>query len=292
MKVLLTGASGLLGGYLLRELASHDHRIIAWSGPRQGQPAAADITSVDLADRDAVAAAFAAARPDVVLHAAAVSSVAQCVRQSQQARSINIAGTQTMMELVTEARLRLLLISTDLVFDGERGNYREDDLPSPLSVYGKTKLAAERLVLGQRRAAVVRASLLYGPTMNGRRGFFDEQLISLHLGRNLPLFVDEWRTPLALSTAAAALTALAVSDFEGLLHVGGPQRMSRWEMGTRLAAHLRCGASACQPLSRSEVPSPEPRPRDTSLNSSRWRALMPQHRWPKYEDALREMGLG
>ncbi|HEX7447824.1 MAG TPA: SDR family oxidoreductase [Pirellulales bacterium] len=287
MNVLLTGASGLLGGYLLRELADHDHRVIAWGGPRQS--AAGASSPVDLAHRDAVAAAFAAARPDVVLHAAALSSVAQCFQQPQQARTINIGGTQLLMELAAAANARLLLVSTDLVFDGQRGGYGENDPPSPRSVYGQTKSAAERAVLGQPRAAVVRASLLYGPTRNQRRGFFDEQLARIRAGQPAPFFVDEWRTPLALSTAARALAALALGDFEGLLHLGGPERMSRWEMGARLAKYLRCDESACQPVSRAESPSPEPRPRDSSLNSSAWRAVMPDQPWPSFEEALSEM---
>ncbi len=296
MKVLLTGGSGLLGGYLLREFARRDCGVIAWSGPRSKTPAVGEPAPVDLVERDAVAAAFAAARPDVVLHAAAISSVAQCREQPERARAVNVLGTQLLMELAAEAHARLVLVSTDLVFDGARGGYREDDAPSPLSFYGKTKLAAEGLVLGQPRAAVARVSLLFGPSVNRRRGFFDEQLGRLRSGSPAPFFVDEWRTPLALPTAAAALATLAVGEFEGLLHLGGPERMSRWEMGTRLAAHLRCDASACLPASRTEAPSseaprPEARPRDTSLDSSRWRALLPQHPWPTFEDALSEMGL-
>ncbi|HJT35645.1 MAG TPA: SDR family oxidoreductase [Pirellulales bacterium] len=291
MRLLITGASGLLGGYLLRTLAGSDHAVVAWSGPTATQSTETNMVPVDLADRDTVAAAFAAARPDAVLHAAAVSSVARCFQQPAHARAVNVGGTQLLTELAVAAKARLLFVSTDLVFDGQRGGYREDDAPAPLSIYGQTKLAAEQMVLSSPRTAVARVSLLFGPGLGQRRGFFDEQLAALRAGRPCQLFIDEWRAPLALSTAAEALVALAVSDFEGLLHLGGPERMSRWEMGARLAAQLRCDASACLPVPRATMPAPEPRPRDNSLDSSRWRALMPSVRWPRFEEALSEMGV-
>lgn len=291
MRILLTGASGLLGGYLVPELVRGGHDVVAWSGPRTVPAANVATAPVDLADRARVAAAFAAARPHVVLHAAAVSSVAQCFQRPEAARAVNFGGTETLTELAAEADVRLLLVSTDLVFDGQRGGYREEDAPSPLSVYGQTKWASERAALKYRRAAVIRVSLLYGPTVNVRRGFFDEQVAALRAGRPCQLFVDEWRTPLALSTAAQALASLAVSELTGILHLGGPERMSRWEMGLRLAGYLGCDASACVPVSRGAASPPEPRPRDVSLDSSRWRALMPDARWPTFEDSLREMGV-
>lgn len=290
MRLLLTGASGLLGSYLLRTLASRDHTVVAWSGPRPTPPAGV-AAAVDLADRGAVAAAFSSARPDVVLHAAAISSVAQCFQQPTRARAVNVEGTQHLVELAAAASARVLFVSTDLVFDGQRGGYREDDAPSPLSIYAQTKLAAEQTVLGHRRAVVARVSLLFGPALGERRGFFDEQVANLRAGHPCRLFIDEWRTPLALSTAAQALAALAWSDFEGLLHLGGPERLSRWQMGLRLAAHLRCDASACVPLPRPAASAPELRPRDNSLDSTLWRELMPDHPWPAFEAALQGMGL-
>lgn len=291
MRLLITGASGLLGGYLLRTLAGRDHSVVAWGGSQTTQSPETNMVAVDLADGDAVAAAFASARPDVVLHAAAVSSVALCFQQPAHARAVNIGGTQLLTELAATAKARLLFVSTDLVFDGQRGGYCEDDTPAPLSIYGQTKLAAERTVLSSPRTAVARVSLLFGPSLGQRRGFFDEQLAAIRAGRLCPLFVDEWRTPLALSTASEALVALAGSDFEGRLHLGGPERLSRWEMGVRLAAHLRCDASAFVPVPRSAVAASEPRPRDNSLDSSRWRELMPGVRWPRFEEALSEMGV-
>jgi dTDP-4-dehydrorhamnose reductase len=223
-----------------------------------------------------------------VLHAAAQASVAECFRRPDQARRINAEGSALLAELADRAGARFVQVSTDLVFDGERGGYREEDEPSPLSVYGRTKVEAERAVLAFPRTAVVRVSLLFGPSVVGRPSFFDEQIAALREQRPCQLFEDEWRTPLSLITAARALLAVAHSDYAGVLHLGGPERMSRLEMGWRLAEFLGCKPSVLLPAPRN-VGSVEPRPRDTSLDSSRWRQQFPDQPWPTWEEALGEM---
>jgi dTDP-4-dehydrorhamnose reductase len=282
MRILLTGAGGQLGGYLLRELQGSADAVIAWAGSR----------AVDLRNKDAVVAALREARPDAVIHAAAVSSVARCHADPQTAHAVNVGGTDLLARLADEARARLVFVSTDLVFDGENAPYAEDDRPSRLSVYGRTKADAEAAVLARPRTVVARVSLLFGPSLVGRPSFFDEKVAALRDRRPCPLFADEWRTPLSLRTAARALVALARSDYEGVLHVGGPERLSRLEMGRRLAAFLGVDAVALVETTRAAAAVPGPRPRDTSLDSSRWRALFPGQPWPGWEDALREMGVG
>jgi dTDP-4-dehydrorhamnose reductase len=281
MRLLVTGGGGQLGAYLLRELSKQGVAPTTWSGTR----------TVDLTRADAVAEAFRAARPDVIVHCAAVSSVAISYRTPALAEAVNVGGTRVLGELADASRARLILVSTDLVFDGERGSYVEEDTPAPLSVYGRSKLLAEEPVRALARGLVVRVSLLFGPTLIGRPSFFDEQLAALREGRSCTVFSDEWRTPLSLWTAARALAALARSDCTGVLHLGGPERLSRLEMGRRLAAFLGADASVTVPARREDVPAPEPRPRDVSLNSSRWRGHFPHLPWPTWEDALREMAL-
>src|SRR5262249_60235432 len=117
-------------------------------------------------------------------------------------------------------------------------------------------------VLGGGRAAL-RVGLLVGPSLGGGPSFFDDQVAALRGRRPVRLFEDEWRTPLSLQTAAQAVVAVARSDFRGLLHVGGPERMSRLEMGRRLAAALGLDASVIIATRRQDAPAGEPRPRAT-----------------------------
>lgn len=285
MRWLVTGATGLLGGYLLRHLRGES--VVAWSGSRQTDVLGVPLVRVDLADPAAVATAFRTAVPDAVIHAAAVARVDECRRDPEKARRVNVDGSRLLAKLAAGARL--VFVSTDLVFDGERGQYREDDAPNPLTVYGRTKADAESAVLAFPHTTAARLSLLYGPCLTGRTSFFDRMVEALHHGRPLPLFADEWRTPLDLTTAATALVELARSDFTGLLHVGGPERLSRLEMGRQLAEVLGVSGESIVVTGRHDVPGDEPRPADTSLDSSRWRGLFPGLRWPAYREALTEM---
>ncbi len=290
LRLLITGATGQLGAYLLRE-AGDQPGLTAWGGPRGGDCRGVACRAVDLTDADAVRAAFREARPDVILHAAAWARVADCHRNPEAARRVNVGGTATLAELAGQASARLLLLSTDLVFDGTKAPYREDDPPGPVSVYGRTKLDAEAALQHLPRCVVARVSLLYGPSLTGRASFFDEQLRALRAGRPATLFADEWRTPLDLATAAHALVELARSDVQGIVHIGGPERLSRLEMGQRLARCLGVTCSGIVAVRRDEVPASEPRPRDVSLDSSRWRGLFPHLPWPTWEEALAHMGV-
>ncbi|MBL8795381.1 MAG: SDR family oxidoreductase [Planctomycetia bacterium] len=285
MRLLVTGASGQLGAYLLRELDRTDWQVTAWSGKHGSAPS----QPVNLTDRDAVTTAFRAARPEVVLHAAALSSVAECQRDPERAERVNVAGTRCLAELAAATQARLLLVSTDLVFDGRKGNYTEADAPAPLSVYGRTKQAAEQAVLATPGSLVARLSLLFGPSLIGRAGFFDQQVQALRAGQPLTLFDDERRTPLDYPTAARALMALAAASCTGLLHVGGGERLSRVEMGRRVARTLSVDPGCIVAQSRLAAPAPEPRPADTSLDTSRFRSLFPELRMPSFDEALRQL---
>jgi dTDP-4-dehydrorhamnose reductase len=289
MRILVTGASGQLGGYLLRELKRRGLAAHAWSGSRTGEFFDFPLRPIDLTDADAVADAFAAAAPEIVLHCAALTKVADCHRDPDLAGRTNTGATARLTELCRRAGARLVYVSTDLVFDGKRGNYHEGDEPSPLSGYGRSQWQAEEAVLAAPNSVVARVSLLFGPSVTGRTSFFDEQIAGFCARRPVNLFVDEWRTPLDLPTAAAALAALGLSDQTGLYHVGGRERLSRWEMGRQAATFLGIGTGAIVAAKQGDFGAPEPRPRDVSLDSSKWRAAFPQQPWPRFLEALQGM---
>jgi dTDP-4-dehydrorhamnose reductase len=289
-RVLLTGASGQLGAYLLWELWP-GYSVQAWSGSRQGDLFGVPLRPVDLTDFRQVSREFLAVSPDLIIHTAALARVGDCERDPERARRINAEGTAVLADLAERARARLVLISTDLVFDGESPPYRETDPVQPLTVYARTKVEAEKAVLDVPRSLVVRVSLLFGPSMNGKPSFFGGMMDSLGRGQPLMLFADEWRTPLALTTAARALVAVAArTDVTGVLHLGGPERLSRMEMGQRLAAFLNVAHPNLVAGLRQQVN--EPRPRDVSLDSTRWRRLFPNSPWPGWEEALGQMLAG
>jgi dTDP-4-dehydrorhamnose reductase len=283
--ILVTGASGRLGAYVLRELATAGLPAVGWSLSTSVTLFDVPVQPVDLTNRDRTERAFRDAKPAVVIHTAAVADPRKCADNPQQAKLVNAGGSRVLAELAD----RMVFVSTDLVFDGERGGYTEKDPPAPLSVYGRTKVEAERAVLAFPRHSVVRVNWMFGPALGGGRlTFFDNQVAALQDGQPLELFHDECRSPLGLATAARALVAVARSQYTGLLHVGGPERMSRVEFGERLAGYLKRDRPKIVPKSRTDGAT-EPRPRDTSFDSSRWRGLFPDVPWPGFEESVREL---
>ena len=290
-RILVTGASGQLGSYLLRELQRRGWPTVAWSQHPDVELCGYRCQPVQLRDTDQVVSAFQAADPQFIIHAAAMSGVADCYRDPGLARQTNVTATRLLVEMAEKYSARIVYVSTDLVFNGEKDVYDESDCPAPLSVYGQTKANAERCVLSGSRHLVLRMSLMFGPAINERPSFFQQQLSALRANTVCRLFRDEWRTPLDLESAARGLLEVVQSDATGILHFGGPERMSRLEMGLRLARHLGIGESLIQAIDREDVPTGEPRPRDTSLDSRRWCAAFPNLPRLDYEAALRRMGM-
>lgn len=286
MRILITGASGNLGHYLCRAAVRAGHQVVAWSHTSADSIDGIPPIPVDLTNPAALASAWNDARPDVVIHAAALASLDACARAPEQAWRLNVHATE---DLASRAR-RLIYLSTDLVFAGDHPPYAESDPPNPLSLYGRSKAVGELTARASSSSLVVRLSLLFGLRASPTKppNFFEQQLEALRNGSPMTLFEDEWRTPICASVAASALIALAESNTTGILHLGGPERMSRWEMGLRLAQFLGRDARVFHPTRRSDMPG-DPRPADVSLNSSPWRKLFPRMHWPNFEEALQDL---
>jgi dTDP-4-dehydrorhamnose reductase len=170
MRILITGASGLLGINLAMELA-RKHTVIGTVNQRRldltGVPF--EVISVDLLNEGAIEQTLEASRPDWVIHCAALANVDACEADPQQAEKLNTRLPGALAVNVARGGARLLHISTDAVFDGVTGNYSEEDIPNPLGVYARTKLVAEQLVLQANSHAVVARVNLFGWGITGRR---------------------------------------------------------------------------------------------------------------------------
>jgi dTDP-4-dehydrorhamnose reductase len=261
--LLVTGASGYLGRALL---ASSEPPVIA-TRLSSSEPAglALEWLRVDVRDAAAVDDLFERVRPRAVIHTA-------YLQQGPEAWATNVAGSAHVAAAAARCEARLIHVSTDLVFDG-RGTrpYREDDEPEPLTDYGRSKLEAERAVLAaQRDALVVRTSLMVGGPEPGPQ----ERLVlaAMDGDSDIAFFEDEWRSPVLVDDLAAALVELAHRRERGLLHLGGPEAVSRFELARTIAAahglpseRLRRGRLAGSGLER---------PAYCVLDSSRAHALL------------------
>ena len=257
--VWITGAGGLIGSHLLR------------TAPGDVQAVGLARAQLDLTDFAAVDRAFRAARPQCVIHCAALSKSPACQENPALARRLNVEVTAHLAGLAAD--IPFVFFSTDLMFDGLRGNYDESAAPNPLSVYAETKVEAERVVLTNPRHTVIRTSLNGGASPTGDRGFNEEMRRAWQGGRTLTLFTDEFRCPLPAAVTARAVWELVAANQPGLYHLAGAARLSRWEIGKLVAARCPELEPRLQPGSLREYRG-APRSPDCSLNCAKIQRLL------------------
>lgn len=268
--ILVTGASGLLGGRLACLLAAGGFRVVA---AQHNAPAPRDLPSVplDLTSPGSLAAALDRVRPQAVLHCAAQADPDRCQREPALAQALNVDASARLAHLCHRRGLRLVALSTDLVFAGDRPHWRETDAPRPLLVYAQTKLEGERATLAEApEAAVARVALVYGRGF-GRRGTASETIAwRLRTGQPVRLFTDQYRTPVDPDSVAQVVAALLESGVAGVFHLGGPERVSRHQLGLRVARLLGLPAERIEAVTQAEGAAVA-RPADVSLAIDRAR---------------------
>jgi dTDP-4-dehydrorhamnose reductase len=269
VRLLITGAGGVLGGRLAGLLARH---FVVTAGVRTSAgPTGVPALSLEITDEHSLAAALDATRAEAVVHAATLN-VDACETDPDLAERVNVVAGGMLARLCRQRGLRLVTFSTDLVFDGTRAPAFEHDLTLPLTVYGRTKRAGEQAVLQEYPdAAVIRSALVYG-WGHGPRGSASETVgWALRAGKPARLFTDQYRTPIDAMSLADLVTRILERGASGIYHAGGPERLNRYELGQRTAQVLGLDPTALVPTTQSETPQTSPRPRDVSLDSSRAR---------------------
>lgn len=218
----------------------------------------------DLLDFSAVERAFVREKPQLVIHCAAITIVSDAQKSPDLARRVNVEAAKHLVELAAE--IPLVFFSTDLVFDGRKGDYTETDKPNPLHVYGETKLAAEEIVLKNPRHLVIRTSINGGASRSGNRAFNEQLRRSLQqAGTGMTLFTDEFRNPIPAVETARAVWDLARKQCSGLYHVAGAEKLSRWQIGELLVKRWPEVTARIKAGSARNFPGP-PRALDTSLD--------------------------
>jgi dTDP-4-dehydrorhamnose reductase len=285
MRILVTGAGGQLGAYVIETLVAERAEFKGWAHSGRATRAGVELTGIDL-EGDDLEASLDRAMPEAVLHLAAMSRAESVRLDPERGHRVNVEATRRIADWCDRRGCRLVFTSTDLVFDGSRPWNREDDPAEPVLAYGRTKRAAEPFVVESSRGLVARLSLLYGFSRDGRDSYFDRTVAALRRGERPSFFEDEFRTPLDLATAARILVALTRSEATGIVHVAGRERMSRFDMIRRAAVALGLDPSLVRPNRQADARLPEPRPSDVSLDTSRLAAMLPGIVRPTIEEAV------
>jgi dTDP-4-dehydrorhamnose reductase len=288
LKLLITGASGLYGSKLAQIATNKGHDVYALHSEhtaKYGTPIQADITNKNLIQQQ-----LETIQPDVIIHAASMTDVDKCELNKELAWKINVEGTRNITQTAHKNRSYLMFISTDYVFDGERGCYKETDQPSPLSYYAYTKLAAEKIVQSATdQFCIARPSVIYGATpAAGKVNFALWILNKLHSKEKANLFVDQWNSP-TLNTSMAEMTLeTAERRLTGVFHLSGATRISRFDFAKALAKIFDLDSSFLLPTETKNMSFPAKRPKDSSLDTSKAMQIL-ANRPLKIEEALKRL---
>jgi dTDP-4-dehydrorhamnose reductase len=204
--------------------------------------------------------------PDVVVHTAAETDVDRCESERDLARRINVEGTANIADACSKVEAKVILVSTDYVFDGNKGNYSETDEPNPISFYGVTKLEAERIVSStSSNSLIIRTSVLYG-WHPSKLNFATWILKGLRERQSLKVVNDHINSPTLADNLADAIRKAIMLDSEGILHIAGNERTSRFDFARRIAKRFDLDESLLIPVQMRDLNWVARRPRDSSLN--------------------------
>ncbi len=261
-RVIITGAAGLIGRYLIK------------SAPRWApdwEVRGLTRADLDLTDYTSVERRWESMKPSAVIHCAALSRTRDCEQNPEKAREVNVDATDHVARL--SEKIPFISLSSGEVFDGRKGWYSETDETNPINVYGKTKVEAEQIVLRNPLHTVVRIVLTAGTSQIGVRGFVEEMCREAKSGSRVTLFDDEFRCPLPAGVIARAIWGLLDQDKPGLYHLGGSERLSRWEIGQALLPwYPELNGRLVKASSRDHRGTP--RPADLSLKCEKIQSLM------------------
>ncbi len=253
-KVLIIGASGFLGRVLC-DLPGYSWQCIPASRSGNGH------LFVDLARTDTIEALVKATCPRWVIHTAAMTSVDGCELHPEAAHIAHVEGTRSLVRACEQTGSGLVYLSTNYVFDGLHGPYVETDLPNPLNVYGQTKLDGEKIVLNAACSnIVVRTVVLYGHRPGCRFNFVTWALSALSRGEPIRVVNDEWANPTWVDDLAAFLLEICQTDFQGVVHFGGRDFLTRFEMVQRLCSVFGFEPNLVTPVGSAEFGQPARRP--------------------------------
>lgn len=282
----IVGAGGVVGVKLVeRALATTDVRIYAYTHGRMPSTPAVDSLRVtwaplDIGDAEIVQAALEAVRPDVVINPAAMTNVDACQERRAAAWAANAAGPRHLADACVALGASLLHVSTDYVFPGEEANpgpYLEDAEPRTVNYYGETKLAGERAVAevcaGHVPWLVARTALVYGEVAGGRTNFVRWLASELRAGKRVRVVGDQINTPTLADDLATALLMLAERGTEGIVHLAGPDLLSRVEWAQIIATYYALDASLIEVTTSAALAQPAQRPLRSGLRTKRADAL-------------------
>jgi dTDP-4-dehydrorhamnose reductase len=270
MKVLVTGANGFIGHYLTDALLKKGYTVIA-TGKGSCRLPFSDIqgfsyVEMDFTDPFQVHDVFEYVKPDVVVHAGAMSKPDECENNQWQSYVVNVEGTLTLLANAEEYKSHFIFLSTDFIFDGEKGPYKEDDLANPVNFYGKTKAEAEEAVYEYPcNWSIVRTVLVYGKALPGTSNLYTVVRDKLQKGEMYNVFTDQLRTPTYVDDLTSGICSIIKQKATGIYHVSGKDFLSPYAIAIAVAEYLGLNKNLLKKVTAAEFKQPAKRPPSTGF---------------------------
>ena len=266
MKILITGGSGLLGSATAALFKDYYRTFITYTNNKvfiEG----CETYRLDITNKEEVFKVIGAIQPDFIIHTAALIGVGICENNKELAYGINVNGTRHIAEAADKFNSRIVHISTDYVFDGKKGMYKETDKPNPLNYYAKTKLEAEKLI--NKNHAVIRTSIYGWNIIKERKNFATFILDRLENNKKINIFEDQYSTIILTNNLAEALKEIVDENKKGIYNIGGSERQSKYEFALKLADVFELNKSLINPITIDDAEDKAQRPPDVSLDSTK-----------------------
>jgi len=269
MKILITGANGFLGYYLIEKLIQLNHHVIA-TGKGESRLAFTDpnfiYEEMDFTNEQMVNTIFKKHQPEHIIHAGAISKPDECELDRHTADKINVGGTAILLQAAKKYGAHFLFISTDFVFDGEKGMYEETAAVNPVNYYGITKVAGEEMVKQYEDTwSIVRTVLVYGKPFNKKNNILTVVREKLEKGEAYSVFNDQVRTPTYAGDLANAIVAMIEKKLTGIYNICGEEVVTPYEMAVATAEFLELDKSLIKKITAKDFVQPAKRPLKTGL---------------------------
>tara|TARA_B100000242_G_scaffold7923_1_gene5233 strand:+ start:32 stop:892 length:861 start_codon:yes stop_codon:yes gene_type:complete len=261
MKILVTGAYGQLG----RSLFKYKNESIEYLWTGKSIPIGRKGMHLDILDRINLRDLIKLCSPDVLINLAALTNVDRCEKNPLLAQEINAEGVKNICDFFPG---KIIQISTDYVFNGEKGPYAEDDRVAPLSVYGATKLEAERIVMSHSsKNLVLRANVLYDYDTQSKASFLNWVVNSLRRKKPIKVVNDQINNPTWTQSMAKIIFSCIESNLNGIYHWGDAEFLSRYEFALKIARSYKLDTNLISPILSKELDQIAPRPLNSGLKS-------------------------
>jgi dTDP-4-dehydrorhamnose reductase len=272
VRILITGSNGLLGQKLVERCKKHQINFLATSKGenRNSDCDPNDYQEMDITSADEIAYVFTNFKPTHVIHTAAITNVDYCELHPEECKKVNTDAVQLLFEASKKMNSHFQLLSTDFVFDGEKGNYNENDKVNPLSHYAQRKVDAENLLLNDgdyNNWSIVRTIIVYGTGNNlSRSNLISWTISALKKNEQLKVVDDQFRAPTWASDLAYACIEICSRNKKGIYHISGPETFSILEIAQKVADFFNLPKENIQKISSSELNQPAKRPPITGFD--------------------------